>query len=132
MFSGISQNGAETFRFRNLEAITDKEVEKLLLEISSKVLKLLKQHAYINQEGEMVNYPLSDSLFRDHESLAMATSSSIVGRIALRHLKVFPFFFSEYWLSPKILFLVSYIPLCLNRQDRYRWKDQTTAVKTIV
>ena len=30
----------------------------------------------------MVNHPLSDSLFRDHESLAMATSSSKVGTIA--------------------------------------------------
>ena len=30
----------------------------------------------------MVNHTLSDSLFRDHESLAMVTSSSIVGRIA--------------------------------------------------
>jgi hypothetical protein len=30
----------------------------------------------------MVNHPLSDSIFQDHESLAMATSSSIVGRIA--------------------------------------------------
>ena len=43
VFSGINQNGVETFRFRNLEAITDKEVEKLLLEISSKLLKLLKK-----------------------------------------------------------------------------------------
>jgi hypothetical protein len=33
VFSSTSQNGAETFRFRNLEAITDKEVEKLLLEM---------------------------------------------------------------------------------------------------
>ena len=48
VFSGTNQNGAETFRFRNLEAITDKEVEKLLLEISSKVLKLLKKHGYLN------------------------------------------------------------------------------------
>ena len=76
MFSGINQNGAETFRFRNLEAITDKEVEKLLVEISSKVLKLLKKHGYVNHDGEMVNHPQSDGLFRDHESLAMATSSS--------------------------------------------------------
>ena len=29
----------------------------------------------------MVNHPLSDSLFRDHKTLAMATSSSIVGTI---------------------------------------------------
>ena len=29
-----------------------------------------------------MNHPLSDSIFQDHESLAMATSSSIVGRIA--------------------------------------------------
>jgi hypothetical protein len=82
VFSGIIQNGVQTFRFRNLEAITDKEVEKLLLEISSKILKLLKKHGYLNHDGEMVNHPLSDSLFRDHESLAMATFSSIVGTIA--------------------------------------------------
>ncbi len=82
VFSGINQNGAETFRFRNLEAITDKEVEKLLLEITSKVLKRLKKHGYLNHDGEMVNHPQSDGLFRDHESLAMATSSSIEGRIA--------------------------------------------------
>jgi hypothetical protein len=30
----------------------------------------------------LTNHPLSDSIFQDHESLAMATSSSIVGRIA--------------------------------------------------
>jgi len=30
----------------------------------------------------MVNHPLSDSLFRDHESLVMARFSSIVGTIA--------------------------------------------------
>jgi hypothetical protein len=79
---GIFAGGGETFRFRNLDAITDKEVEKLLTDISSKVAKLLKRQGYLNHEGEMVSHPVSDSLFRDHESLAMATSSSIVGRIA--------------------------------------------------
>ena len=79
---GVFAGGSETFRFRNLEAITDKEVEKLLTDISSKVVKLLKKQGYLNHDGEMVNHPLSDSIFQDHESLAMATSSSIVGRIA--------------------------------------------------
>ena len=79
---GVFAVSGETFRFRNLEAITDKEVEQLLVEISAKVVKLLKKQGYLNHEGEMVNHPLSESLFRDHESLAMATSSSIVGRIA--------------------------------------------------
>jgi len=50
VFTGISQNDAETFRFRNLEAIADKEVEKLLLKITSKVLK---KHGYLNHEGEI-------------------------------------------------------------------------------
>ena len=79
---GVFAGGGETFRFRNLEVITDQEVEKILTNISSKVVKLLKKQGYIDHEGEMVNHPLSDSLFQDHESLAMATSSSIVGRIA--------------------------------------------------
>jgi len=56
VFSGINQNGAETFLFRNLEAITDKEVEKLLVDISSKFLKLLKKHGFLNHEGEMVSH----------------------------------------------------------------------------
>ena len=79
---GVFAGGGETFRFRNLGAITDKEVEKILTDISSKVVKILKKNGYIDHEGEMVNHPFSDSLFQDHESLAMATSSSIVGRIA--------------------------------------------------
>jgi hypothetical protein len=79
---GVFSESGETFRFRNLATITDREVEKLLVEISSKVMKLLKKLGYLNHEGEMVNHPLSDVLFRDHESLAMATSSSIAGRIA--------------------------------------------------
>jgi hypothetical protein len=79
---GVFAGGGETFRFRNLDSITDKEVEKILTDISSKVVKLLKKQGYLNHEGEMVNHPVSDSLFRNHESLAMATSSSIAGRIA--------------------------------------------------
>ena len=44
---------AETFRFRNIEAITDKEVEQILVEISAKVVKLLKKQGYLNHEGEI-------------------------------------------------------------------------------
>ena len=79
---GVFAVSGETFRFRNLEAITDKEVEQILVEISAKVVKILKKQGYLNHEGEMVNHPLSDSIFRNHEALALATSSSIVGRIA--------------------------------------------------
>lgn len=43
-------------------------------------MKILKKRGYLNHEGEMVKHPLSDSIFQDHESLAMATSSSIAGR----------------------------------------------------
>jgi hypothetical protein len=74
---GVFAGGGETFRFRNLDAITDKEVEKILVDISSKVVKLLKKQGYLNHEGEMVNHPVSDSLFRNHESLAMAGVSHL-------------------------------------------------------
>jgi hypothetical protein len=56
---GVFAGGSESFRFRNLEAITDKEIEKLLTDISSKVVKLLKKLGYLNHEGEMVNHPLN-------------------------------------------------------------------------
>jgi len=75
------KNG-ESFRFRNLPTITDQEVDKLLIAISSKVLKHLRKRGYLDEHGEMVNHPLADPLFTDHESIAMATASSIVGRIA--------------------------------------------------
>jgi hypothetical protein len=50
---GVFAGGSGTFRFRNLEAITDKEVEKLLIDISSKVVKLLKKLGYLNHEGDI-------------------------------------------------------------------------------
>jgi hypothetical protein len=75
------KNG-ESFRFRNFPTITDQEVDKLLIAISSKVLKHLRKRGYLDEHGEMVNHPLADPLFTDHESIAMATASSIVGRIA--------------------------------------------------
>jgi hypothetical protein len=37
----VFAGGGESFRFRNLDAIIDKEVEKLITDISSKVVKLL-------------------------------------------------------------------------------------------
>jgi hypothetical protein len=49
-------SGGETFCFRNLEAITDKEVEKLLVKISSKVMKPLKKQGLLNHEGETVKH----------------------------------------------------------------------------
>ena len=76
------RGGGESIRFRNLPAITDQEVEKLLIAISAKVLKHLRKRGYLDEHGEMVNHPLADPLFTDHESIAMATASSIVGRIA--------------------------------------------------
>ena len=79
---GVFSGSGEAIRFRNLDAITDQEVEKLLVAISGKVLKHLKKQGYLGPEGEVVLHPLADSLFQDHESLAMATTSSIAGKIA--------------------------------------------------
>ena len=79
---GVFSGKGDAIRFRNLDAITDQEVEKLLIAISGKVVKHLKNRGYLNPDGELVAHPLADTLFKDHESLAMATASSIVGKIA--------------------------------------------------
>ena len=45
-------------------------------------MKRIKKQGCLNHEGEMVDHPLSYTLFTDHESCAVATSSSIGGNIA--------------------------------------------------
>ena len=79
---GVFSGTGDTIRFRNIDAITDREVEQLLIAISGKVVKHLQKKKYLGPDGEVVAHPLADGLFHDHESLAMATASSIAGKIA--------------------------------------------------
>jgi hypothetical protein len=68
--------------WRNLEAITDKEVARLLEKISGKIIRHLRRKGYLDREGEVVENPMSDPLFQDHESLSLASHRSIQSRIA--------------------------------------------------
>ena len=79
---GVYTGTDEHVRFRNTEAITDQEVEKLITAISGKVMAYLKKLGLLDREGDVVLNPLADGIFADHESLALATSSSIAGKIA--------------------------------------------------
>ncbi|MCX6117955.1 MAG: transposase [Proteobacteria bacterium] len=81
-------------KFQNVETLTDDDTENLLINITTKILKHLRRKGYLNKEGKVVDNPLADGLFTDHESLAQATVSSIAGKIAfgpmltLRELKL--------------------------------------------
>jgi hypothetical protein len=69
-------------KFQNVESLSDSDTEKLLINITTKILKHLRRMGYLNREGDVVDNPLADGLFTDHESLAAATASSIAGKIA--------------------------------------------------
>lgn len=69
-------------KFNNIEPITDEQVATLITKASSEVMRLLKKRGHLDQEGEVVENPMADELFAEHESVAMATQSSIAGRIA--------------------------------------------------
>lgn len=68
--------------WRNLEGITDKEVAGLIEKISRKVIRHLRRRGYLDRDGEVVENPMSDPLFQDHESLGLASHRSIESRIA--------------------------------------------------
>ena len=69
-------------KFRNIVQITDQEVAAIIENISTKTIKYLKKKNYLNQEGEIVEHPLLDPLFQDSESIHLATTHSIAGKIA--------------------------------------------------
>jgi hypothetical protein len=56
--------------------------KNFLISITTKVLKHLRRLGLISKDGDIVNNPEADDLFRDHDSLAQATASSIAGKIA--------------------------------------------------
>ncbi len=66
--------GGESFRFRNLEAIMDKELEKLLTDISSKVVKLLKKQDYLNHEGDICTIHLVTVSFETQGKIILIPS----------------------------------------------------------
>ena len=79
---GVYTEGDGQVRFRNIEAITDQEVANLLEKTAHSVMRFLRKKGYLDQDGEVVQNPEADPLFRDHESLSLASQASISGRIA--------------------------------------------------
>ena len=68
--------------FRNLEKITNSELENLLTNITGKVLAFLRKQGYLDKDGELLRHPDADDLFENHESLRQLTQASIKGKIA--------------------------------------------------
>ncbi len=68
--------------FRKFTDINDEDVEGIIENISSKVRKYLIRRGYLDKEGEIVENPIADELFAEHESLDIATARSIQGRVA--------------------------------------------------
>jgi len=69
-------------KFHNIDPITDQDVAELITNISQAVMRYLKRKEYLDQEGEVVDNPTIDALYGDHETLIMATTASIAGKIA--------------------------------------------------
>ena len=69
-------------RFRNMEPISDSEVEALITTISQKIMNHLKRKGYLDKDGEVVLNPEADDIFAENDSLTQATASSIAGKIA--------------------------------------------------
>ena len=67
---------------KNIEHLTDEEVAGLITGISKSVIKLLKKRGYLDQEGTLVENPVADDHFEEHESHRAATAASISSKIA--------------------------------------------------
>jgi hypothetical protein len=72
----------ETADFRNLDPITDTQVEGLLEAIAKKTLRYLKKKNIIDDSECLVPNPNVDQLFQEHEVLTDMAQMSIQGKIA--------------------------------------------------
>lgn len=68
--------------FHNIDAISDDQVASLIENISKRIVGYLRKKDYLDHDGEVVNNPMPDALFNDHQSLSQATVCSIAGKIA--------------------------------------------------
>jgi hypothetical protein len=70
-------------RWHNLvDSITYEKVSDLISKIAQSVMRLLKKQGLLDKDGEVVQNPAADALFKDSESLSLATQNSIAGKIA--------------------------------------------------
>ena len=79
---GVYQRWEGKPRFRNLPDITDANVAGILESISRRVVAYLRRKGYLDQDGEVVENPDADAMFKEHDSIAQATACSIAGKIA--------------------------------------------------
>ena len=68
--------------FQSTWAITDNQVATLIEKISKRIMRYLRIKDYLDQDGEIVNNPLADAIFNDHQSLSQATVCSVAVKIA--------------------------------------------------
>jgi len=79
---GVYTRYGDVARFRNLESISDEEVESLVDSIANRVRSRCIKRGYLGKDGDIVLNPALDPLFQDHESLSAALAASISGNIA--------------------------------------------------
>jgi hypothetical protein len=79
---GVYTRLKEKPQWRNLDPISDEEVQRLVDTISKKVMRYLIRRGYLDSEGQIVENPLADELFTDSTCLDLATRCSLTGKIA--------------------------------------------------
>jgi len=79
-FDGSSD--VKRMKFSNVPSLTDLDTENILKAITTKVMKHLRKKGYLSPEGDVVQNPEAEGLFKDHDSLAQVTAASIAGKIA--------------------------------------------------
>jgi hypothetical protein len=79
---GVFSEVGDKTKFCNVPTLTDLDTENILISITTRVLKHLRRLGLLSKDGDIVQNPEADELFRDHDSLAQATVSSIAGKIA--------------------------------------------------
>jgi len=72
----------ENPRIRNLNKWENIDIQEVMQEIVSKVIKYLIKKGYLNDQEEILENPLIDQLFEDHSDLTTSLQSSLQNRIA--------------------------------------------------
>jgi len=76
----INSNGKTIFK--NIPAMSDSDVTKLLTHISSRIMKYLQRLGFLDKDGRIIDNPTLDHLFQDNETIRSASHHSISGKIA--------------------------------------------------
>ena len=71
--------------FRKLKRLGEKHVSSLLSTITERVIEMLKKKGFLDQYGAVVDNPLIDDLFKESESIHLATQASLGGTLLMSY-----------------------------------------------